>query len=229
MQSQSSPQKKFTTTTYAAIAAADFSLPYAAVERTVGIATKDPSNPLFSQDTPWEERIDNGYPNAIRSPNGEWRLFYGTCEKTCALQLLLYANSSDGLHWTKPDLGLFDIGTVRPDLKAIGTTNNVILEGGGIGVTEDLEATDPSRRFIAFGPGCYQPSFRNRSCAMAWDRVSSGGWQPQSLHQDTAYSADGLVWSHARSIPWPPPQRYDCHNNLVRAPKSTNGNDYFFS
>ena len=33
-------------------------------------------------------------------------------------QLVLFANSSDGLSWEKPELGLFDMGTVRPDLKS---------------------------------------------------------------------------------------------------------------
>jgi hypothetical protein len=35
-------------------------------------------------------------------------------------------------------------------LKAIGRRNNVLCEGGGIGVMRD------AGRYIAFGPGCYQ-------------------------------------------------------------------------
>ena len=30
-----------------------------------------------------------------------------------------------------------------------------------------------------------------------------------------AFSADGLQWSHAKAIHWPPPQRWDCLNNLA--------------
>ena len=150
---------------HAAIAAIDLSRPHPGVKLAVGTVVKHPT-PLFQQDTPWETRIDNGYPNAMRSPSGTWRLFYGTCEKSCSSQLLLYANSSDGITWHKPSLGLFDLGKVRPDLKAIGKDNNILLQGGGIGVYEDIDATAPSRRFIAFGPGCH--GLPRRIAAAIW-------------------------------------------------------------
>ena len=58
---------------------------------------------------PWEPRLDNGYPNVIPPEPGsvEWRLYYGDCVNGCAQQILLFANSSDGLSWTKPDLGIW--------------------------------------------------------------------------------------------------------------------------
>jgi len=210
------------TTKFAAFAAADFSKPNAGAEISVGTPSKHPQF-LFTQDKPWETRIDNGYPNAMRSANGEWRLFYGTCSPNCGQQLLLYANSSDGLRWEKPALGHFPIGLVRPDLKAIGTANNILAVGGGIGVIEDERATDPSRRFIAFGPGCF--GFHSfHTCRMGFVANPSGvGWVPKEKdplypHADLAFSADGLVWPHGTSIPWPSPQRYDCHNNLTPEP-----------
>lgn len=46
-------------------------------------------------------------------------------------KVLLYANSSDGLTWGKPKLGLFDVGSVRKDLAHIGKANNIIMKGGG--------------------------------------------------------------------------------------------------
>ena len=46
----------------------------------------------------------------------------------------------------KPELGLFDLGAVRPDLKPIGKRNNVVLEGGGVGVLHDQHETDAARR-----------------------------------------------------------------------------------
>ena len=51
---------------------------------------------LFTQDRPWEPRLDNGYPNVIKdyTPTGEerWQLWYGDCVKGCGTQILLYAN-----------------------------------------------------------------------------------------------------------------------------------------
>ena len=174
---------------------------------TIGAVTKHAANPLLVQDTPWEPRLDNGYPNLV--PPGpdspSWQLWYGDCVKGCGTQILLYANSTDGLTWQKPSLGLFDVGSVRDDLKHIGRSNNIVLEGGGVGVYRDANA-DPSRRYVAFGPACYTGG---SSCGLDFR-----DGQPRYPTQDLAFSADGLVWSDASALAWPDPQRYDCHNNL---------------
>ena len=200
---------------YAAIALAG-KLPDG-LSRVTGVARRNPS-PLFGQDKPWEPRLDNGYPNIVApaSEGGAWQLWYGDCVKGCSTQLLLYANSTDGVAWHKPELGLFHLGTVRPDLQAIGTRNNIVLEGGGIGVYHDLAEPDAARRYKAFGPGCYT---RDSRCHLEWDSrggLLRGGW-PTS--DDLAYSADGLHWVGLGTVRWPPPQRYDCHNSLVRDPE----------
>ena len=104
---------------HAAIALADKII--GSVTPSIGFPVKHPSNPLWSQDEPWEPRIDNGYPNALLAADGKsFELYYGTCQKDCSIQLLLFANSTDGLRWVKPTLGIYDIGRVRPDLKGIG-------------------------------------------------------------------------------------------------------------
>ena len=80
------------------------------VQRVIGRTTKHSANPLFVQDTPQESRIDNGYPNII-PPAGRdkaWQLWYGTCG--VGNQAILYANSTDGLAWKKPSLGLVTFG-----------------------------------------------------------------------------------------------------------------------
>ena len=174
---------------------------------TIGAVTKHAANPLLVQDTPWEPRLDNGYPNVVQPgpDNPSWQLFYGDCVKGCGTQILLYANSTDGLTWHKPPLGLFDVGSVREDLKHIGRANNIVLEGGGVGVYRDANA-DASRRYVAFGPACYTGG---TSCGLDFR-----DGQPRYPTQDLAFSADGLVWSDASALAWPDPQRYDCHNNL---------------
>jgi len=139
-----------------------------------------------------------------------WQLWYGDCVRGCGTQLLLYANSTDGLAWQKPALGLFDLTQVRPDLASIGKANNVVLEGGGIGVYRDPSETDPSRRFKAFGPGCYGAG--GASCRLSFPGGTVG--DPRYPQEDLAVSADGLHWSPVGAVDWPAPQRYDCHNNL---------------
>merc|ERR1719291_1301954 len=78
--------------------------PVDGVKLVIGEVRKSLHNPLFVQDKPWEPRLDNGYPNVIYDPEnkdglGTYRCFYGDCVKGCGSQILLYANSSDGIEW----------------------------------------------------------------------------------------------------------------------------------
>ena len=111
----------------------------------------------------------------------------------------LTANSSDGLRWEKPSLGLFNLSnhcTVNPELCGIGTANNIVNTAQGAGVMRDTSsaAVPASQRFKAY-----------------WG--SSGG---------TAVSPDGLRWETAPkdarigfNRTKHGHQAYDCHNNLV--------------
>ena len=89
--------------------------------RTQGFATKHPANPLLVQDRPWEVRLDNSYPNvAYDGGSRRYELFYSNG----GLQVLEYANSSDGIHWRKPKLGIFDLDAADvPELKGYSTAN----------------------------------------------------------------------------------------------------------
>ncbi len=69
-----------------------------------------------------------------RGSDRPWRLWYGDCVAGCKTQILLYADSKDGYSWDKPDLGIVNLSEVRPDLAALGTHNNILMKGGGIGV-----------------------------------------------------------------------------------------------
>jgi hypothetical protein len=114
--------------------------------------------------------------------------------KGCGTQILLYANSSDGLTWEKPSLGLYDVKEVRPDLAKYGKNNNIIMKGGGLGIYKDMHDTNASRRFKCFGQGCAGAS-------------------------GTAVSADGFRWTDPVNIKFPSPQRYDCHNQVLYVPE----------
>lgn len=83
-------------------------------------------NPLFTQDQPWEVRIDNGYPNVLYDEEaGLYRCYYtlfiededsrladragaeqaGLYSQARPCSRLAYAQSRDGIHWEKPSLG----------------------------------------------------------------------------------------------------------------------------
>lgn len=153
----------------------------------VGTVAKDPANPLFAEDKPWEVRYDNVYANVIHdekagifrcwyspfivdpavseTPRSEWatkpyqprRREMGVC----------YAESKDGLRWTKPELGLVDFEGSKQ--------NNLVMRGPhGAGVVFDPHDPDPQRRFKMF--------FQHRGV--------SG-----------AFSSDGIHWSKEVNFP----------------------------
>ena len=149
----------------------------------------------------------------------------GTPSPVYAGQAVLYANSSDGIHWTKPNLGLVDIDKLpgllgkRPELKGIGTTNNLVFAGGGVGV---VSTRDPSCRL-----GCAPHTDRISAVLQFKDTSPAGGFKAFGHLQLNlseyvsgwgtevfAESADGLVWTAKQAVVWPPPHRHDCHNNV---------------
>ena len=79
-----------------------------------------------------------------------YQLWYGNQanDGTRGRYALLYANSTDGLHWEKPNLGIFDFSKAGfgPELGKLGTANNALVEGDGIGVYYDKHDPDPSEQ-----------------------------------------------------------------------------------
>ena len=184
------------------------------LSRTQGFVTKHPANPLLVQDVPWEPRLDNGYPNVIFD-GVRFEIFYGNCIDApyagatgCSQQTLHYANSTDGLAWRKPDLGLFNLsakGWVQDRLKPYGTHNNIVMHGGGIGVRDD-RAREPNAScgFKGFGEGQF-------TGAIADDVVTHGvGCSPDGLHWGAPPVGGG-----GGAVAIPDPQRYDTHNNVI--------------
>jgi hypothetical protein len=184
---------------------------------SIGTLTKHAANPLFEQDQPWETRIDNGYPNVIPPATADepFQLWYGTCTFSCDRQMLLYANSTDGLRWTKPKLGLFNLDTANiAQLKGFGKANNILVEGGGIGVYRDASEPDAARRFKAIGPGCWtSPTLAKVGDGDCLDYTLAAP-QTRRFTGSLAASADGLTWPHVANLSWPPPQKWDTHTNV---------------
>jgi hypothetical protein len=136
--------------------------------------------PLMVQSKIWEPRCDNGYPNVIHDPadrNGAFRLWYGcfssgtkfsTSQGSARTNAWMYANSSDGLTWLKPNLGVYDLSngpeahnralpaSTIAALKAVGKNNNIVMgSSDGMGITRDEHERNSSRIFKAFGTGMF--------------------------------------------------------------------------
>ncbi|MDE2636763.1 MAG: hypothetical protein OXI30_10395 [Chloroflexota bacterium] len=179
----------------------------------LGAITKQPANPLFSEEgcarppKPWEARLDNVYPNVIYDDeDGLFKCWYksfiydGLSNRTPLTQRpqqsygesereegLLYATSVDGIHWRKPELGIIDFeGSKANNLVMRRATHG--LHAGG--VLKDARDPDPARR--------YKFIHRNAS----------------ARKMASCFSLDGLHWS--QPILWPAHDAIgDCHNNAI--------------
>ena len=121
----------------------------------VGQVAKDSRNPLMKVDKPWENSLNNLYPNVGFDPDrGLLQLWYKCVLVEPAViarmegitpihkvgWVMCYATSTDGIRWTKPVLGLhgFD-GSTENNITTINT--------GGFGVFRDPAERNPARRY----------------------------------------------------------------------------------
>jgi len=122
---------------------------------TFGTIEKDPHNPLFRADKPWENALNNLYPNVLFDEQERlFKLWYkcvlndkdviAKMENPTTIHnqgwFLLYATSKDGIAWQKPELGLYKFdGSTRNNAVARDTPN--------VGVFKDPHDSDPARRY----------------------------------------------------------------------------------
>lgn len=162
----------------------------------LGSPAKDPRNPLFQADRPWENSTNNLYPNVLWDEEEQiFKLWYKNvlADKSVIAQMdrpstvhdvgwyLLYATSKDGLVWQKPALGLhrFDGSTA---------TNIVARDTPNVGVFKDPHDPDARRRY-----------------KMVYD-VGLGKLRVR-------FSADGIHWGEPQEVKGFSAQHGDTHNN----------------
>ena len=136
-------------------------------------AEKDRRNPLFGEDKPWEVRLDNLYANVRRDEGGLYQCWYSpfivdeavkstpasaraaTPYKPRKREMgVCYAESKDGIVWTKPELRLVEFEGSR--------NNNLVVRGPhGCGVYFDAHDADAARRYkMIFQEGGISGRFR---------------------------------------------------------------------
>ncbi|MFN7563230.1 MAG: hypothetical protein ACK5TH_15720 [Prosthecobacter sp.] len=161
-----------------------------------GTVTKHAGNPLFQADKPWENSLNNLYPNVIWDEEQKVFKMWYKCvlaDKEAIAQMdgpstvhdvgwsLLYATSKDGLTWEKPALGLHAFGGTK-------ATNIVARDCPNVGVFKDLHDADPARRYkMVSDVGLGKPQVR--------------------------FSADGIHWGEAIKAEGFGAQNGDTHNN----------------
>ena len=144
---------------------------------TPGTVTKEPNNPLFTNDKPWENALNNLYPNVLWDEEEQvFKLWYKCvlADKDVIAQMdqpstvhdvgwyLLYATSKDGLVWDKPKLGLHKFN-------GSADTNIVARDTPNVGVFKDLHDADPARRYkMVFDVGLGKPRMRFSPDGIHW-------------------------------------------------------------
>jgi hypothetical protein len=140
--------------------------------RTFHAAEKYSGNPVLKGEKPWET-----VPSAITGPyvygtvawdGDKLRLWYQILTKGNHVG---YAESRDGIHWTKPELGIIEFN----GSKANNLSASVLVPGG--------ESHNPS---VLRCPGA---DARKRYALYAFDNKAG--------HARVAFSADGLHWKYA--------------------------------
>ncbi|MDE7029219.1 MAG: hypothetical protein K2P63_04480 [Lachnospiraceae bacterium] len=176
------------------------------------------NNPLFGEGffeeppLPWEIRYDNGYPNIIYDPVYQIYRCYYTCitydesaagtplaergktdykPKENRIASLCYAESRDGIHFVKPELGLTEYAGSRK--------NNILFRyAHGTGVFLDVQETDPKRRYKLMTKVEYNDKCNYMAVGFSEDGIHFGGL-----------------------IPWPKYNpAADTHNFVFRDPKT---------
>ena len=162
-----------------------------------GTVIKEPRNPLFQTDKPWENALNNLYPNLLWDEQDQvFKLWYKCvlADKEVIAKMdgpstvhdvgwyLLYATSKDGLAWDKPALRLhkFDGGDA---------TNIVARDTPNVGVFKDMHDKDAARRYkMVYDVGLGEPRVRFSQDGIHWcDPIKPEGFTKQ--HGDTHNNA----------------------------------------
>lgn len=176
---------------------------------------KIPQNPLFTEEPetkPWELRYDNSYPTVIYDPQDQlFKLFYSIIveDQECVnnpvserlgktyhprsdrVVALGYAQSKDGIHWEKPNLGIVDYHGSKEN-------NLLIINAHGAGVFLDEAESDQSRRY--------------KLIALDDDPSREPDANGRNAQMSVSFSPDGIHWEKLQ--PWPEHNPWGDTNNF---------------
>jgi len=171
------------------------------LQRSLGVWTKHPKNPIVKRDKPWENSRCELYGSCVWDPVKKRLQLYYTAMDEPYNGKLAYAESFDGgATWIKPELDIFLYK---------GQKSNIIFPGryyvSGPSVIRDEHDPDPSRRYKLF------------TCAYAYMVPLDNG--PQGM--DVAYSPDGIHFTPSKDNPVIKEYNSDTGQSLIRDEKAS--------
>ncbi len=157
----------------------------AGTERFLAPVTRHEANPVIAETEPWEVAIawTSVHYDAEKDGYQVWYQAYGGPDALQPPCVTCYAESKDGIHWTKPGLDLFPYGDAKQtNIVMIGNGGHSIRYGNAVVV--DPRDPDPKRRY-----------------KMAYFDFSAGeGKSLPGLY--VAFSPDGIHWKNP-DVPMP--------------------------
>lgn len=145
------------------------------LRRVFHAAEKFSDRPVLERDQPWEgvSAITGPYVyGTVLQEEGKFRMWYQLLHEGNHVG---YAESQDGVHWTKPALGIIEFKGSR--------ANNLVVS-----------AFDPA---AAGGGHCHNPSvIRRVNAPEAETRYMLFGFDGHQGHARAAFSSDGLHWRY---------------------------------
>ncbi len=166
----------------------------AGTERVFHPAEIFPGNPVIKEDKPWEMAI--GWTSILRHPDtGKFQLWYqayagGRDGRKTHKCVVCYAESEDGVAFSKPDLPLHDFNAQRQKLGLLPKTNIVLLGNDGYG--------DRYANSVLYDPDEPVSALRYKMLYTDFSEDSDGREWP-GFH--AAFSADGIRWTKSERNP----------------------------
>lgn len=176
---------------------------------------------LLTNDQPWESDPDQlvAVYSSVLYEKGKFRIWYDLGHRSDrSKRVVAYAESSDGIHFVKPKLGLVDFGGSRQ--------NNVVMPGeiGGCSVWID-PAAPPEHRYKSQQKVYPSGQFHMYSSpdGLHWKmfrriRIGAGGWDTQSIiyHDPTSrkYLMFTRFWHSHRHGTGTAPDNFRCVRRL---------------
>lgn len=158
-------------------------------------AKLNPSNPIVKEDQPWEMAI--GWTSIYKNPKtGKFQLWYqayggGRDDRKTHKCVVCYAESDDGIHFTKPKLDIHDYKTNRKPWSGHFHETNIVLTGdGGYG--------DRYANSVLYDPVESDSAKRYKMLYTDFGKDENGREWPGFF---AAFSPDGIHWTKSRENP----------------------------
>ena len=136
------------------------------VARRLGEVTKANSGePIMKPDKPWEEPKHFGFYSAVLRTDDKFQMWYNVTANDVG-----YAESDDGIHWTKPNVGE-------------NGENNIVFEGHGFSCFIDPHETAPEHKYkAAYGPDMHRLRKRIGGATAKMRKAAHLAHSPDGIH-----------------------------------------------